>query len=437
MVDSHTFFEEQTQLIMAITPMEQTMSDKPNPIYPPGREGSEMTHPSLLWPLALTLAVVTVAALAVVRLAGLESVPAVRRVCRDLGYLALFAMAVPYAYGFCSLYLLRRFGGLATVLRWHTGMSYVAVALTLIHARGHFFGGAVTTGLVLALVVVILSGVVGHGLQRPLYRLMALLVREERGESALAEDRESMARNAGDLVENYSMLVPSDILDWPWLCDTLREEGSLLNQKIYKHRSFGRLAQDLVQEVQTNPLYERRQRQTLEAINGVMRQADLFQPSILGASVPPELTALLARRPLDNSSRARERRNRLYFETLYPGVFRVSKPPRNSVIRFFKEEVLSYLESPAPSWQWLFGRAALRPVPENHYMRVKVLAPADQAVVIDELWAFVEERRQMDLEFWFHRLARLWLWVHGPVSAALLALVLAHCTLSVYYTGWF
>ena len=76
-------------------------------------------------------------------------------------------------------------------------------------------------------------------------------------------------------------------------------------------------------------------------------------------------------------------------------------------------------------------------MPRNHYLRVRELVSPEQRKGIDEQWGFVQRRRQLDIEFWFHRLARVWLLVHGPAAWALLALVAAHVVTSIYYGGWF
>ena len=41
------------------------------------------------------------------------------------------------------------------------------------------------------------------------------------------------------------------------------------------------------------------------------------------------------------------------------------------------------------------------------------------------------------LEYWLHRLARAWLWLHGPAAWPLLVLVLYHVYWSIYYGGFF
>jgi hypothetical protein len=79
----------------------------------------------------------------------------------------------------------------------------------------------------------------------------------------------------------------------------------------------------------------------------------------------------------------------------------------------------------------------MEPVSLNHYLRVCELVSPEQRKGIDELWEYVQRRRQLDVEYWFHRLTRVWLLVHGPAAWALLVLVVVHVISSIYYGGFF
>ena len=48
----------------------------------------------------------------------------------------------------------------------------------------------------------------------------------------------------------------------------------------------------------------------------------------------------------------------------------------------------------------------------------------------------MDVRRQMNVEYWFHRLARLWLLIHGPAAAALFVLIAIHIVTSIWYGGY-
>jgi len=369
----------------------------------------------------------------------LGSLPWVRRACRDLGYLALLAMLVPYLYVWRRLYLFRYFGNMTTLIRWHIGTAYLAVALTLVHCRGRLFGDTLTTWAVVAFAAVVLSGVIGYFAQKAVYRIMSLVIKRELGRADLTKRRGELLRNSTGLVENYSLLVAQDILDWHAFCSMLLQERTLLNLRIFEHKTFSRNSKEVIEAIRKSPVTSPDQvRSALDALNQQLWRQNLFQTAnTRGLKICDELSALLGRRPQELLPREVERRNRLILEAACPDLIKLSQPPPQTVTRFFKEEVLTYLNQPVPSWRWLFTQAALEPVPRNHYLRILALTPKDQAGVIDQLWASVEERRQIDLEYWFHRLARVWLLVHGPVSAALLVLVVFHVYSSIYYGGFF
>jgi hypothetical protein len=96
----------------------------------------------------------------------------------------------------------------------------------------------------------------------------------------------------------------------------------------------------------------------------------------------------------------------------------------------------TYLDSTWPTWTWLFRRAAYEPVAANWYQQLRKAATSGDRDVLDAIWRIVEQRRQMDIEYWFHRLARAWLFLHNPAAWALAMLVLVHVWWSVYYGGW-
>jgi hypothetical protein len=476
----------------------------------------------------------------------LDSVPWVRRACRDLGYFALLATAFPCLYVWRRFYLFRGSGSMTTLLRRHIGASYLAAALILIHSRGRFFGSTLTTWLVIALAAVILSGVVGYFAQKLVNRIMTLLVLREVGSADLARRRDELIRMSSEKVKNYSLLASEDILNWRKFASlfvrkkayelrlepptetkaampadgkglivvvqerlALRfciidddgdvvldtDEGKLLQQaeqanrldeektKIEKlsnqlkpfwpprvlndkekdsiagavrtllgrdetmlrrrmrdHFTFPRSANDALHAIRRTATPPADQVATaVDALNQQLQRDDVFQTAEAQRVKPSdELRAILAAAPHALSPREWERRNRLFLEAACPGLVRPSQALPQPVIRFFEDRVLGYLSQPFPSWRWLFTPAALEPVPRNHFLRVRALVPRrDQADVIDDLWDWVQERRQIDLEYWFHRLARLWLWVHGPATAALVGLVIAHVWLSIYHTGWF
>lgn len=96
-----------------------------------------------------------------------------------------------------------------------------------------------------------------------------------------------------------------------------------------------------------------------------------------------------------------------------------------------------YLACGWPSWTELCTARVYQPVPENTYQQACNLAGPSDRPALDELWQLVEQRRQLDIEYWFHRLAGCWLHLHRAAAAAALALlVAAHVISSIVYGGW-
>jgi cytochrome b561 len=59
-----------------------------------------------------------------------------------------------------------------------------------------------------------------------------------------------------------------------------------------------------------------------------------------------------------------------------------------------------------------------------------------QARIVDGLMAWVERRRQLDVEAWLDRLANCWVPVHGWLAWVLLALTLDHVIGACLRGGW-
>lgn len=107
-----------------------------------------------------------------------------------------------------------------------------------------------------------------------------------------------------------------------------------------------------------------------------------------------------------------------------------------SAVARFADAVLEELEREFPPWSWLFSREALEPAGKrNAYLQTRDLTGEKQAQVLDKLRDLAEARRQRNVEFWFHRLGRVWLLVHGPAAVALWLLVGEHVAMSWRYSG--
>jgi hypothetical protein len=285
---------------------------------------------------------------------------------------------------------------------------------------------------------VLLSGMLGTLIQKTVFRLMALTLDEELGLLRLHVERQRLIEEAERLVANYSMLTESDIHDWPGFCSKLLEEGSKANAKVWNNKMFPYAPRAIVRAAAASRAEPRPKDVLIAAMNELLRTPDFCNKmDFKGLGASDEASALAQRSSKELTDPEIERRNRLYLELSYPEHFARSRKPPETVGRFFEESVAGYLRSEFPSWGWLFHDAALEPVSRNHYLRVRALADPEQAGMIDQLWDWVQRRRQMDLEYWLQRLARAWLLIHVPAAWPLLVLVLYHVAWSIYHGGFF
>jgi hypothetical protein len=369
--------------------------------------------------------------------------PALHRFCRDLGYVVLAALIVPYLYIWRRLSLHQHFGHMVRWMRWHIAAAYLAFGLMVVHARGHLFRGALTTWVVILFAVVMLSGMLGLVIQKTVFRLLALTQDEELGLQRLHDERQSLIAKADRLVTNYSMLTAADFKDWRGFCSKLVEEKSKANVKIWKKLRF--VPRLIVRKTNASPADAEPNEVVIAAINKLLRTdkfcrpEDFVEKDFHGMAPWDEVNQGQGlRRPAEELTDSEiERRNRLYLELACNEHIAWSRKPPATVARFFEERVARYLRSEFPSWSWLFRGSTLEPVSRNHYQQVRALVAPEQAGMIDQLWEWVEQRRRMDLEYWLHRLARAWLWLHGPAAWPLLVLVLYHVFRSIYYGGFF
>jgi hypothetical protein len=389
-----------------------------------------------------------------------------RRVTRALGYVALAGLLVPYVHIGRRLLLNRRavlgipLGNLTGWMWWHLVAAYLAFFFTLLHSRAHGSSG-LTFAILVLLWAVMVSGVVGFFGMRACYRLLALTVEREVGLERLVREREELSERSRALVRNHALLREEDVSDWRSFCSKMLQKGTPLHAKL--GGALGKGVVTVIEDaLRSGSFPVQLQAEVVEKVNAQLMKPEFSQAKDfqdLDASAPagrPLHQAAGAPRPAaqgerqqrlakeiaqwatnqPNSGQETERRNRVFLEALCPSEIAESRAPPEAVERFF-EQAATYLQTGYPSWTWLFSPRALDPVSWNHYHRVRELASPEQCRLIDELWEFVQRRRELDVEYWFHRLARVWLLVHGPGAWALLALVAAHVVSSVYYGGFF
>jgi hypothetical protein len=128
------------------------------------------------------------------------------------------------------------------------------------------------------------------------------------------------------------------------------------------------------------------------------------------------------------------RRNRLLVQALCPGL--VDRLP-DTVVRLF-DALARRFRCPidAVPWGWLFSRQAVVPEVANLFQRISEVASPARGERVQELARLVKARRELEVEYWLHRLGRLWLLFHGPAALLLLALVAEHVWMSMKYGGF-
>jgi hypothetical protein len=313
--------------------------------------------------------------------------------------------------------------------------------LTLIHSQGRA-GPRLTFWLMCLFWTVMASGVIGVLVQRLAYRLMALMVDRELGLERLDSERQRLSTRARELTENCSLLATDDI-QWEPFCGTLCAEGSADGSSgTWKHEVRQTLwellpekTRDVTRAVQLSGQVNATARdQIVLAINDILKEGKKFYRAqqLVAAELPAEGQELLQIKK--RSDEQAQRLDRLVLDSVFPEQLAPSGPRPAVANRFFKS-VDKYLQAGFPNWWWLFTPWAFELMPKNHYLRALQLVEPAQQGVIHELWRMVEQRRRINIEYWLHRLANVWLVVHGPAAWGLLVLLVAHVMSSIWYGG--
>jgi hypothetical protein len=388
--------------------------------------------------------------------------PAYRRFTRVAGYLATLAMFVPYLHILRRFFRYRHWGYMSGWLQWHAGTAYLAFLLTLLHCRGRA-NDTLTIAIVVLLWLVMLSGVIGFFGLKALYRLMTLSVKNELGLERLESERARLAERAAVLIDDYSLLaesptrlsdgsvLPADVRDWPGLVAAVSDAKTPLG-KVVAPTITGN-DKKCFEALRKEPEDEVAQGELVAMLNGIIvagkgRQVKFAREALPeGAAIPGELENLLKEVDRERTAGELKRQNRLFLEALAPGLFEPSPRLEQAVERFFSAAGTHYLRpkfaelrSTGPDrpagWRWMFTRAALDRAAGGYWQRAREVASGQQRAIVDELWMMMDARRQMNVEFWYHRLARLWLLIHGPAAAAMFVLIALHIGTSIYYGGF-
>jgi hypothetical protein len=404
--------------------------------------------------------------------------PIYRRFTRIAGYLATLAMLVPYLHILRRFFRYRYWGHMSRWLQWHAGTAYLAFLLTLLHCRGRA-NGTLTIGIVIFLWIVMLSGVLGFFGLKALYRLMTLAVKRELGLERLEAERSRLADRAGLLIDDYSLfaaaptklsdgtILPSDVRNWVDLVALVSDAKTPLG-KVVAPTITGN-DKKVFEALRKDPDDEVAQADLVAMLNGVIvagkgRQVKFTRDCLPeSAAIGGELENLLRDMDRERTPPEQKRQNRLFIEALAPEIFEPSPRLEEAVERFFAAAGTYYLRPgfggtsgldwlraftgqlsavraggavrPA-GWRWMFSRAALDRAAGGYWQRAREVASGRQRAIVDELWTMMDSRRQMNVEYWFHRTARLWLLVHGPAAAALFVLIALHIGTSIWYGGF-
>ena len=102
---------------------------------------------------------------------------------------------------------------------------------------------------------------------------------------------------------------------------------------------------------------------------------------------------------------------------------------RNELTRFYNQELRPFLEKPGGKGCEIAERTNSVAL----FANLKTLLPDEIHPVIADLESICEEKRQLDHQIVLHRLLHGWLFIHAPLSLALLIMGAIHAVIALTY----
>lgn len=278
-----------------------------------------------------------------------------------------------------------RVGRAETWMRAHLWLGLASFPLILFHS-GFRFGGTMSTILMVLFLVIVASGIVGMLLQHYLPRRMLNELPMETVYEEIPHVLDQLRLEAGLLV-------------WS-ACGSLVEQGLSLHQVL---------------------------KTVKETLDHHRKAADAGQPP---EPWPPLLTAFY--RELGLRHLSLEEVRDLMDEMIKGRSTEVAETPPSDGLRlkeFYRDVLKPYL---ADSWDRDGPLSDPRRC-DLAFSRLRaIVSPAVQNIVVD-LSELCLERRQLERQRQMHRWLQGWLFVHVPLSMALLALTAMHAIMSLRY----
>jgi len=102
---------------------------------------------------------------------------------------------------------------------------------------------------------------------------------------------------------------------------------------------------------------------------------------------------------------------------------------RNELTRFYNQELRPFLEKPGGKGCEIADRTSSVAL----FANLKTLLPDEIHPVIADLESICEEKRQLDHQIVLHRLLHGWLFIHAPLSLALIIMGAIHAVIALTY----
>jgi len=101
--------------------------------------------------------------------------------------------------------------------------------------------------------------------------------------------------------------------------------------------------------------------------------------------------------------------------------------------RFYQQDLRPSLANLRPSWSYVFDVRSGRERALDPFRQISAYVGLDEKGKVDDLMNLYTEKIELDAQWSVQRVLRLWLWLHVPPAALLMALVVIHVFAWLWY----
>ncbi len=296
--------------------------------------------------------------------------------------------------------VLWRIGNVQRWLRAHIWLTLLTIPLVILHS-GFRLGGPMTTLLVVLYTIVMVSGIYGLALQHQMPRIMKERLPAETVYEQIPHIRAQLYAAAEKMRDSFKPSPPAKT-------DTGAPAGSPLKAVTAGSTPMASTSADL-----STP---------------AARAKTVVGPTISAATVSTPAAAAIRSSPPSTPAPAPRSTTTAPKPTAPPGPI-VEPASEAALVEFLEQQILPYLTARRGD-KFRLGKSRYS---EDLFRYVKLRVAEAYRSRVEEIQAWCDERRMLDLQTKMQHWLHGWLFVHAPVSFLLIILTAWHAYVTLFY----